>query len=213
MAETIGLARPGSDGGLSRFSDTASPETVDLALDVKLWHVPGVHELLASLGLDLMGVGETEVTLRPGKSASLRPVSFALQALLALFDTQEAPKSLSLESASSLESLASLGAEEEADHLAPMLPITPAPPPPLLRHTGGAFTSYVRRRGEPDGRTSVETSPQYQLHNSVSKSRNFATTTGSVQREVGSRVVGLDGQENRCQTSWLRLAERTGVCY
>ncbi|KAI5696189.1 hypothetical protein M8J75_009497 [Diaphorina citri] len=145
---------------LSRFSDTASPETVDLALDVKLWHVPGVHELLASLGLDLMGVGETEVTLRPGKSASLRPVSFALQALLALFDTQEAPKSLSLESASSLESLASLGAEEEADHLAPMPPITPAPPPPLLRHTGGAFTSYVRRRGEPDGRTSVETSPQ-----------------------------------------------------
>jgi hypothetical protein len=32
----------------------------------------------------------------------------------------------------------------------------PAPPPLLLpghRGSGGAFTSYVRRRGEPDGRT------------------------------------------------------------
>uniref|UniRef100_A0A8D8SR68 Tetratricopeptide repeat protein 28 n=1 Tax=Cacopsylla melanoneura TaxID=428564 RepID=A0A8D8SR68_9HEMI len=104
---------------LSRFSSdtgsTVQSGEADLSLDSKLWHVPGVHELFASLGLDLMGVGETEVTLRPSKTASVRPVSFALQALLALFDSHEAPKSLSLESASSMESLASLGEEDEEE--------------------------------------------------------------------------------------------------
>lgn len=72
---------------LSRFPEppASTPPSEDLSLDVKLWTVPGVHELLASLGLDLMGVGETEVTLRAGKTASLRVVSYALQALLALF--------------------------------------------------------------------------------------------------------------------------------
>lgn len=68
-----------------------------------------------------------------------------------LSDTQEAPKSLSLESSSSLESLASL---EENDP--PPRPL-PLPQP----RSGGAFASYVRRRGEPDGRTacSAETNP------------------------------------------------------
>lgn len=72
-------------------------------------------------------------------------------------DTQEAPKSLSLESSSSLESLASL---EENDP--PPRPL-PLPQP----RSGGAFASYVRRRGEPDGRTacSTETNPANKVSN------------------------------------------------
>lgn len=87
-------------------------------------------------------------------------------------DTQEAPKSLSLGSSSSLESLTSLDGDNDGVRARspplltstmaippPPLPFVsprPAPPPLLLpghRGSGGAFTSYVRRRGEPDGRT------------------------------------------------------------
>jgi hypothetical protein len=46
-------------------------------------------ELFASLGLDLMEVGSNSVTLRTGKHANKRTIAFALQALLALFDTKE----------------------------------------------------------------------------------------------------------------------------
>lgn len=45
----------------------------------------GVHELLASLGLDLAEVGPLAVTLRAGRTASRRLASSVLQALLALF--------------------------------------------------------------------------------------------------------------------------------
>lgn len=55
-----------------------------------------------------------------------------------VIDTQEAPKSLSLDSSSSMESLASV-AHTEKNLERPRL--------------GGAFTSYVRHRGEPDGKT------------------------------------------------------------
>ncbi|XP_063219865.1 tetratricopeptide repeat protein 28 isoform X2 [Bacillus rossius redtenbacheri] len=145
-------------------------ESTEVPISVKLWRVPGCHELLASLGFDLMEVGQDEVTLRTGKQANRRTIQFVLQALLALFDTQEAPKSLSLDSSSSLESLSSLEGNEDgtgglhsrsppilsSSH--PPLPfISSRPAPPLLlpghRGSGGAFTSYVRRRGEPDGRT------------------------------------------------------------
>lgn len=70
-------------------------------------------------------------------------------------DTQEAPKSLSLASSSSMESLASLDEEAETGTLPPP-PLPRGPLVPGLRASGtpGAFTSYVRRRGEPDGRTS-----------------------------------------------------------
>lgn len=110
-------------------------ESVDIPVPVKLWRIPGCHELLASLGFDLMEVGRNEVTLRTGKSANKRNIQFALQALLALFgklillsllqsrrltcslstDTQEAPTSLSLESSSSVESLTS-DEEPEEEH-------------------------------------------------------------------------------------------------
>jgi hypothetical protein len=60
-------------------------ESVDIQVPVKLWRLPGCHELLASLGFDLMEVGRNEVTLRTGKLANKRNIQFALQALLALF--------------------------------------------------------------------------------------------------------------------------------
>lgn len=52
---------------------------------LRLWRVGGCHELLASLGCDLMEVGQDEVTLRTGKQANRRNIQFVLQALLALF--------------------------------------------------------------------------------------------------------------------------------
>lgn len=54
-------------------------------------------------------------------------------------DTQEAPKSLSIDSSSSMESLASVANTEKNVIERPRL--------------GGAFASYVRHRGEPDGKT------------------------------------------------------------
>ncbi|XP_012288124.1 tetratricopeptide repeat protein 28 [Orussus abietinus] len=118
---------------------SGTTEGQEVTLPVRVWRAAGSHELFASLGFDLMEVGQSEVTLRTGKQASRRAVQFALQALLALFDTQEAPKSLSLDSSSSMESLASVAQTEKN------LPERP--------RLGGAFASYVRHRGEPDGKT------------------------------------------------------------
>ena len=59
--------------------------------------------------------------------------------VLSIADTQEAPKSLSLDSGSSMESLASVTHTEKNLVERPRL--------------GGAFASYVRHRGEPDGKT------------------------------------------------------------
>ena len=71
--------------------------SVQVPVNVKLWRVPGCHELLASLGFDLTEVGKEDVTLKMGKSAHRRQIQFALQALLALFDTQDAPRSLEVD--------------------------------------------------------------------------------------------------------------------
>lgn len=74
---------------ISQFqSKTASnndAECMDISLSVRLWRINGCHELLASLGLDLMEVGQDQVTLRTGKQANRRNCQFVLQALLALF--------------------------------------------------------------------------------------------------------------------------------
>ncbi|CAH1712106.1 tetratricopeptide repeat protein 28 [Aphis gossypii] len=133
-------------------------QSVEMPVNVKLWHTPGCHELLASLGFDLIEVGMDEVTLRTGKQANKRSIQFVLQALLALFDTQEAPKSLSLCSSSSLESVVTVEDERQKD--SPLKPTSTN----ALRVSGsngsGAFTSYVRKRGEPDGRTASDASTQ-----------------------------------------------------
>ena len=64
---------------------SCATEGQEIKLPVRVWRAAGSHELFASLGFDLMEVGQLEVTLRTGKQASRRAVQFALQALLALF--------------------------------------------------------------------------------------------------------------------------------
>ncbi|KAH9502425.1 Tetratricopeptide repeat protein 28 [Bulinus truncatus] len=90
---------------LSKLS--AKESGIDVMVDVNLWGVSGCHEFLASLGLDLVDVGGDNVTLRLSKQAIRRHLQFALQALVSVFDTQEAPHSLHLDSSSSMESLSS----------------------------------------------------------------------------------------------------------
>lgn len=73
---------------VAQFPPKGSPETdvtIEIPLSVRLWRVAGCHELLASLGFDLMEVGQDQVTLRTGKLANRRNCQFVLQALLALF--------------------------------------------------------------------------------------------------------------------------------
>ena len=57
---------------------------VQVPLKLKLWRTIGCHELLASLGFDLIGVGKDEVMLRSGKANSRRAVQCTVQALCAL---------------------------------------------------------------------------------------------------------------------------------
>lgn len=118
-------------------------------------------------------------------------------------DTQEAPKSLGLDSSSSTESL-----NEDVNDNAPTVnntqsqikaqpppqqrsvsPLVPAVSKPILSRpplpyrrapiasSGGAFTSYVRRRGEPDGgRTECEGKPlSMQLRNCGDNSQSNTT--------------------------------------
>ncbi|OPJ74905.1 tetratricopeptide repeat protein 28 isoform C [Patagioenas fasciata monilis] len=84
-----------------------SSAPIQVSISVQLWRLPGCHEFLAALGFDLCEVGQEEVILKTGKQANRRTMHFALQSLLALFDSTELPKRLSLDSSSSLESLAS----------------------------------------------------------------------------------------------------------
>ncbi|XP_037036612.1 tetratricopeptide repeat protein 28 isoform X2 [Bradysia coprophila] len=156
---------------IAQFPPKGSPDletSVDIPLSVRLWR--DMHELLASLGFDLMEVGQDQVTLRTGKQANRRNCQFVLQALLALFDTENgAPKSLGLDSSSSCESLNEERQESSANSVclqpqsalnqqrsvSPVGSVKSARPPLPFRRalitSGGAFTSYVRRRGEPDG--------------------------------------------------------------
>ncbi|KAL4617225.1 tetratricopeptide repeat protein 28-like [Arapaima gigas] len=80
---------------------------IQVSICVQLWRLPGCHEFLAALGFDLCEVGQEDVVLKTGKQTNRRTMHFALQSLLALFDSTEVPKRLSLDSSSSLESLAS----------------------------------------------------------------------------------------------------------
>ncbi|XP_057668084.1 tetratricopeptide repeat protein 28 isoform X2 [Diorhabda carinulata] len=168
-------------------------DSVDVALHVRLWRVPGCHELFASLGFDLIDVGQDKVTLRTGKQANRRNIQFTMQALLALFDTQEAPKSLTIDSSSSLESLASIDddfshSDNELNICTSSTPSTKSMPRlplglsrtvlPSKRLGGGAFTSYVRRRGEPDGRTANPTDGKSTLDNKSRKNLTLPRPTG-----------------------------------
>ncbi|KAM3600414.1 uncharacterized protein V6R79_023063 [Siganus canaliculatus] len=100
---------------------------IQVSISVQLWRLPGCHEFLAALGFDLCEVGQEEVVLKTGKQASRRTMHFALQALLALFDSTELPKRLSMDSSSSLESLSSSQSTSQP-HSLPLYP----PQPPFL---------------------------------------------------------------------------------
>ena len=137
-------------------------ESVQVPVNVKLWRVPGCHELLASLGFDLMEVGRDEVTLKTCRNANKRQIQFALQALVALFDTDEAPRSLNVDSSDSMEDYHE-DDQTSVDSPSPPLPIPSFPGPRksglVLDGSGGAFSSYARNRGEPDGRQAQGDSP------------------------------------------------------
>ncbi|XP_076853711.1 tetratricopeptide repeat protein 28-like isoform X2 [Brachyhypopomus gauderio] len=96
------------------------------SISVQLWRLPGCHEFLAALGFDLCEVGQEDVVLKTGKQATRRTMHFALQALMAVFDSTELPKRLSLDSSSSLESLASAQSVSNPLPLGyPSLPFSP----------------------------------------------------------------------------------------
>ena len=82
--EIIGVLRHATTQIGLRHHDFEN-ESIGIPVPVKLWRMPGCHELLASLLFDLIEVGRNEVTLRTGKQANKRNIQFALQALLALF--------------------------------------------------------------------------------------------------------------------------------
>lgn len=143
----------------------ADNEGVDVSLSVRLWKISGFHEMLASLGFDLMDVGQDQVTLRTGKQANRRNCQFVLQSLLALF-TQEAPKTIGMESASnSSSSTESLNETVESDINSQKrreqtlsggstfnhFPRPIIAPRKMTTSSRSAFISYQKRRGEPDG--------------------------------------------------------------
>ncbi|KAM6984897.1 uncharacterized protein FYW47_019205 [Aplochiton taeniatus] len=102
---------------------------IQVSISVQLWRLPGCHEFLAALGFDLCEVGQEEVVLKTGKQASRRTMHFALQSLLALFDSTELPKRLSLDSSSSLESLSSSQSTSQPHSLPLSLSCYPPQPP------------------------------------------------------------------------------------
>ncbi|XP_075885701.1 tetratricopeptide repeat protein 28 isoform X2 [Nelusetta ayraudi] len=101
---------------------------IQVSISVQLWRLPGCHEFLAALGFDLCEVGQEEVVLKTGKQASRRIMHFALQSLLALFDSTELPKRLSMDSSSSLESLSSSQSASQPQSLPLSFGCYPPPP-------------------------------------------------------------------------------------
>ncbi|KAF1389747.1 hypothetical protein PFLUV_G00076720 [Perca fluviatilis] len=113
---------------------------IQVSISVQLWRLPGCHEFLAALGFDLCEVGQEEVVLKTGKLANRRTLHFALQSLLALFDSTELPKRLSLDSSSSLESLAS--AQSVSNPLPTGYSSLPFSPPCLDSQASDAISVY-----------------------------------------------------------------------
>uniref|UniRef100_A0A8C2XDM3 Tetratricopeptide repeat protein 28 n=1 Tax=Cyclopterus lumpus TaxID=8103 RepID=A0A8C2XDM3_CYCLU len=113
---------------------------IQVSISVQLWRLPGCHEFLAALGFDLCEVGQEEVVLKTGKIANRRTLHFALQSLLALFDSTELPKRLSLDSSSSLESLAS--AQSVSNPLPMGYSSLPFSPPCLDSQASDAISVY-----------------------------------------------------------------------
>ncbi|KAJ6656674.1 hypothetical protein lerEdw1_003561 [Lerista edwardsae] len=143
---------------------------IQVSISVQLWRLPGCHEFLAALGFDLCEVGQEEVTLKTGKQASRRAMHFALQTLLALFDSTELPKRLSLDSSSSLESLASAQSTSNPGPLSyPNPPFSPTCPDGLASDAVSVYSlssiaSSVSFASRPEGLSEVGGSRGRQDH-------------------------------------------------
>jgi hypothetical protein len=88
----------------------------------------------------------------------------------------------------------------------PFVSPRPAPPPLLLpghRGSGGAFTSYVRRRGEPDGRTSCagETGGN-NMANTKTPGAASGNTAASVVGKVHYLYLFLHNSVASCVGKW-----------
>ncbi|XP_043924235.1 tetratricopeptide repeat protein 28 isoform X2 [Protopterus annectens] len=172
---------------------------IQVSISVQLWRLPGCHEFLAALGFDLCEVGQEEVILKTGKQASKRIVHFALQSLLALFDSTELPKRLSLDSSSSLESLAS--AQSVSNTLPPGYqnpPFSPTCPDSLASDAISVYSlssvtssmSFMSRTESTSegmghrGRQDYERPKNiYPLKSSVPRSRSSPHTNAGASRE------------------------------
>lgn len=142
---------------------------------------------------------------------------------VSVLDTHEAPKSLTIDSSSSLESLASVDndfSHSDNEIACPQKPpqskTIPRPPQPFSRavfpnkRLGGAFTSYVRRRGEPDGRTANPTDGKSTLDNKTRKCNPISRPGGgeSDAAFTPSPPVAMQGEN---QTLALSLAHQTRI--
>ncbi|XP_026461247.1 tetratricopeptide repeat protein 28-like, partial [Ctenocephalides felis] len=143
---------------------------IEISLSVRSWRITGCHELFASLGFDLVSVGSDRIKLRAGKKL--------IQGRHTIADE---PKSLSSSKSSSMESLNS------DNSICPYISNQKNVNPQTLNDVHqqldksisklssgrGAFISYVRGRGEPDGGSTINshapstTYTQSQLNSNV----------------------------------------------
>ncbi|KAL2099941.1 hypothetical protein ACEWY4_004335 [Coilia grayii] len=172
---------------------------IQTSISVQLWRLPGCHEFLAALGFDLCEVGQEEVVLKTGKQASRRIMQFALQSLLALFDSAELPKRLSLDSSSSLESLAS------SQSVCPPLPFSsPTSCPDTLAsdaislYSLSSVASSLSFLSRPDGGGGVGAAASGATHFSsrqqtaIPRSRSSPTATATQEEYEGFSIISSE---------------------
>ena len=165
--EIIAMFRQVVTDQQSQSHSAEQPESSSslVPVNVRLWHIPGCHELLASLGFDLAEVvnGSEDVLLKTGRSANKRQIQFALQALLAVFDTQDAPRCIELEEEDEEDEEGDSNSDSSEASSSVGAPFSPSAPrnSTAIFESGhpSAFTSYVRKRGEPDGRQAHDSPP------------------------------------------------------
>uniref|UniRef100_A0A3B4DZV3 Tetratricopeptide repeat protein 28 n=1 Tax=Pygocentrus nattereri TaxID=42514 RepID=A0A3B4DZV3_PYGNA len=173
---------------------------IQVSISVQLWRLPGCHEFLAALGFDLCEVGQEEVVLKTGKQANRRTMHFALQSLLALFDSTELPKRLSLDSSSSLESLASA---QSVSHQLPLgYPNPPFSPPcpdslasdAISVYSLSSIASSMSFLSRPEGTTDI-TGQQLERHRGLFAPQRHAAVPRSRSSPHGAAASGQDDEE------------------
>lgn len=198
---------------------TNDVEGIEVSLGVRLWKISGFHDLMSSLGFDLMDVDEDQVTLRTGKHANKRNCQFVLQALLALF-TQEAPKTIGVDSSSNTSSSTeSLNDAIENEKAATSTAFTNFPRPlaaprKMTTSSRSAFTSYQKRRGEPDGgheevSTAQAPKPQPTFENTDSELSDGYATQKMLAKYSDLGYGGIRGNPKICRPGGGRESDAT----